>query len=63
MFTDIPAPGFTLTRGRKPKTGQTPLRIQMKNGFVDMRNTYTTDQIRWDDTGSGADIAAVKMEG
>lgn len=63
MFTDIPAPGFTLTKGRKPKTGERPLRIQLKSGFVDMRNTYTADQLRWSDTGSGSDIAAVRMEG
>jgi len=60
MIPTIPAPGYTLTHGRTPRTGDTPLMIQMANGFCDLNNTYTADKLRWTDTGSGADIAAVR---
>ena len=35
--------------------------IQLANGFVDEQHTHTAAQLRFGDTGSLADIAAVKM--
>jgi hypothetical protein len=59
MRHDVPAPGFTLTNGRKPRTGGANLHVQFANGYV-CRFTYTAEQIRWTDTGSEWDVAAVK---
>ena len=56
----IPAKGFTLTQGRKPRTGDTMLKIQLRSGFIDDQHEYTAAQLRWDDTGSDADIIAVR---
>lgn len=56
----VPAPGFSLTEGRTPKTGGTKLRVQFRNGMVDDKHEYTTDQLRWADTGDSFDIVAVK---
>ncbi len=57
---DIPAPGFTLTKGRTPRTGEKPLRVQFANSYVDEKWTYRAAQLRWDHTGSDWDIIAVK---
>lgn len=57
---DIPAPGFTLTKGRTPRTGEKPLRVQFRNGYVDTKHTYTAKQLRWNDTGHGWDVVAVR---
>lgn len=60
MIADVPAPGFTLTNGRKPRTGEKKLHIQFRCGWVDERNEYTAAQIRWTDTGDDWDAVAVK---
>lgn len=52
--------GFKLTQGRKPRTGEAKLHVQFRCGYVDERNTYTAGQLRWDDTGHGWDIVAVR---
>lgn len=54
------AEGFTPTKGRKPRTGETKLRVMFRGGYVDERNEYTASQLRWDDTGSEWDVVAVK---
>jgi len=56
---DIPAPGFTLTNGRTPRTGEKPLRVQFANGYV-CKWTYTAKQLRFTDTGSDWDVVAVR---
>lgn len=58
---DVPAAGFSLTKGRKPRTGERPLWVQFAGGYVDTKHTYTAAQLRWDHTGSDWDIAAVKL--
>ena len=60
-LADIPADGFTLTHGRQPKTKDKPVIVQLRNGFVAMDHPMPADKWRWDDTGSGADIAAVRL--
>lgn len=57
---EVPAPGFTLTHGRKPKTGEARLKVQFANGYIDDRNEYTAGQLRWTIEGHGWDVAAVK---
>ena len=47
--TEIPAPGYSLTKGRKPKTGEAKLMVQYRCGYVD-KWPYTSGQLRWDDT-------------
>lgn len=56
----IPAVGFTLTKGRKPRTGGEKLQVQFANGMVDDKHEYTAEQMRWSDTGDEFDIVAVK---
>lgn len=53
-------PGFTPTRGRKPRTGERRLIVQFRCGYVDKKHTYTAEQLRWSDTGDDWDIIAVK---
>lgn len=60
MKADVPAPGFTLTNGRKPRTGEKKLRVQFRGGWIDERNEYVAGQLRWTETGSDWDIVAVK---
>lgn len=59
MRHDIPAPGYRLTSGRKPRTGTAKLRVQFANGYV-CRFEYEASQLRWDDTKSEWDVVAVK---
>jgi hypothetical protein len=60
MKRDVPAPGFTLTNGRKPRTGERKLHVQFRCGWVDERNEYTAGQLDWSDRGHGWDVVAVK---
>lgn len=60
---EIPAPGFSLTKGRKPRTGGDKLRAQFRNGHVDERHEYTAEQLRWTDTGHAFDVVAVQRVG
>lgn len=55
----IPAPGFTMTKGRTPRTGDAALYVQYRNGYVD-RFTYSAKQLRFTDTGDDFDVVAVK---
>jgi hypothetical protein len=57
--TEIPAPGYSLTKGRKPKTGEAKLMVQYRCGYVD-KWPYTSAQLRWDDTGHAWDVVAVR---
>lgn len=57
---DIPAPGFALTRGRKPRTNGAKLRVQFRNGYVDEKHEYVAEQLRWDDSGHPWDVVAVR---
>lgn len=49
------------TKGRKPRTGDKPLRLRFRNG-VESRWTYKAAQIRWTDTGSDWDATEVRIE-
>ena len=60
MRPDVPAPGFRLTKGRTPRTGEAPLRVQFRNGYIDDKHAYTAKQLRWTDTGDSWDVVAVK---
>lgn len=55
----IPAAGFTLTKGRKPRTGGQKLQIQYRNGMVD-KHEYEASQLRFTDTGDSFDVVAVR---
>lgn len=57
---EIPAPGFTLTKGRKPRTGGQKLQVQFANGMVDEKHEYDASQIRFTDTGDSFDVVAVR---
>ena len=59
MRHDVPAPGFKLTNGRKPRTGGAKLNVQFRCGYV-CHFTYTAEQLRWTDTGDSFDVVAVK---
>jgi hypothetical protein len=50
---------MTPTNYRTPKTGDRPLRVQFRNGYVS-RFTYTAKQLRWGNTGHDFDIIAVE---
>jgi hypothetical protein len=50
---------MTPTQGRKPKTGDKPLRVKFANGLVS-RWTYTASQLRFTITGSEWDIESVE---
>lgn len=56
----IPAPGFSLTKGRTPRTGEQRLRVQFRNGYVDGKHDYTVAQLRWEETGHPWDVVAVR---
>lgn len=57
-FQPVPAPGFEPSRWSMPPTGEMRLRPQYRNGYID-RFTYTARQLRWSDTGSEWDVAAI----
>lgn len=57
----IPAPGFTLTEGRMPRTGERKLQVQFRCGYVDGKHSYKASQIRWTDTGHDWDVVAVRL--
>lgn len=57
---DVPAPGFTITNGRKPRTGEAKLIAQFRCGYIDDRHTYTAAQLQFADTGHDWDVFAVK---
>lgn len=59
MRADVPAEGFKLTNGRKPRTGSTKLRVQFACGYV-CQWEYEASQLRWTDTGCDWDVAAVR---
>lgn len=48
---------MTPTNYRKPRTGDTPLRVQWANGSISI-HTYVASQLRWTNTGSDFDIIA-----
>lgn len=52
-------PGFTPTKGRKPRTGQDKLTVQFRS-FTDWQHAYTADQLVWDDRGYAFDVIAVR---
>lgn len=60
VLKSIPAPGYRLTNGNKPRTGEAQLHVQFRNGYVDEKHTYTAKQIRWTDTGDSHDVVAVR---
>lgn len=49
---------MTPTNGRKPRTGDRPLRVRFRNGLLS-RFEYTANQLRWDHRGSDWDIIEV----
>lgn len=57
------APGFVLTKGRKPRTGEARLEVQFRGGYVDRKHTYKSSDLRWDDTGHPFDVIAVRRVG
>lgn len=59
----IPAPGFTLISGkRSPPNDGSKYELQFRIGFVDRKNAYAPDQIRWvhRDPPDSFDIVAVR---
>lgn len=61
--TETPAPGFTLTKGRKPRTKDMKFVVQFRNGFIDHKHEYTADQLRWTDEGKAFDVVACRRAG
>lgn len=51
---------MTPTNGRKPRTGDKPLRVQFRNGRTSLRS-YSADQLRWSATGCDWDVVAVEI--
>lgn len=47
------------THGRKPKTGERPLRALFRNG-LESRWEYTANQLIWADRGWAFDVIAVR---
>jgi hypothetical protein len=59
---DLPplTPGFRQLAGKRgPPKGDKRYHIQLRQGFADMNNTYTRDQLVWIWDGSAGDIVAV----
>jgi hypothetical protein len=50
---------MTPTKWTRPRTGDTPLRVQFRCGLVS-RHLYRADQLRWSDTGGEWDIVGVE---
>lgn len=46
------------TNGRKPRSGEKPLRIKFRNG-LESQQTYTAAQLRWTQVGDPWDIIEV----
>lgn len=53
------AKGFTPTKGRTPRTGETQLEVQFRNGRIS-KHTYTAKQLRWTHTDDSHDVIAVR---
>lgn len=49
---------WTPTQGRKPRTGEKPLRVRFANG-QESRWEYVASQLRWTTTGGEWDITEV----
>lgn len=47
------------TNGRKPRTGDKPLRVKFRCG-LESRFTYVASQLRWTDTGDSFDVVGVR---
>lgn len=60
MIAEVPAPGFTPTNGRQPRTGETLVIVQFRTGFIPNKRQPAHWWKDWTDTGSGADIVAVR---
>ena len=56
----IPAEGFEPTQWSMPRTGDTKIRPQYRNGYID-RNVYRSDALVWRDRGYAFDIVAVAL--
>jgi hypothetical protein len=60
---DLPPlpPGFRRISGKRAAPrGDKRYHIQLRQGFVDERNSYTADQLRWVWDGSAGDVVAVR---
>lgn len=60
---DLPPlpPGFRRVSGkRKPPDADKRYYIQLRQGFVDERNSYTRDQLVWIWDGSAGDVVAIR---
>ena len=61
-MSDLPPipTGFSRVSGkRSPPRGETRYFIQLRQGHVDMVNTYTAAQLRWIWDGGPGDVVAV----
>lgn len=47
------------TNGKRPRTGDRPLMVQFRNGWV--VGPYTADKLIWQDRGWESDIVAVEF--
>lgn len=60
MKHDIPAPGFTLTSGKRgPREGK--WWVQLRTGWVDELGPWPSQGPRWVHDGSEFDVIAVKQ--
>jgi hypothetical protein len=50
---------MTPTQWKRPRTGDKPLRVQFRCGWVS-KHTYTARQLVWEDRGWDFDIIAVE---
>ena len=59
MQHDLPD-GFYRWPGNREPRGNGPWHIMLRNGFVDTRIGYTTDQLVWHHKGHCGDVVAVR---
>lgn len=64
MRHEVPAPGYTLTEGRKPRLpAGYVLLCQLRNGHVDpYGKPWPIGDVRWSHDGSAGDVVAVKWQ-
>lgn len=63
MTHDIPAPGYTLTNGKKPRlSAGTKLLCQIRSGWCDPM-AWPVETTRWEHDGSAGDVVAVRRVG
>lgn len=60
----IPAKDFKLVSGkRKPPDDGSKYEVQFRNGYIDRKNTYGPEHLRWTHDGTPFDVVAVRKVG